>query len=114
MTRIEWKLKKAKLKMRQKKDEILKGRIKKAAVIGGVILAAVISIGANSEQEQEQTQEKVYIVKGGDTLWNITAEHLKETGSNKYILQEMYDICEKNPEVKNGKIYQGQKIILQK
>lgn len=111
MTRIEWKIKKAKFKMRQKKDEILKGRIKKAAVIGGVILAAVISIGANSEPERVQS-EKVYIVKGGDTLWNITAEHLKETGSKKYILQEMYDICEKNPEIKSGRIYPGQKIIL--
>ncbi|MBO6178499.1 MAG: LysM peptidoglycan-binding domain-containing protein [Selenomonadaceae bacterium] len=113
MTKLEWKIAKAQMKMRQKRDAVLKERIKKAAVIGGVVLAAVISIGANNEPEQAQN-EKVYVVKGGDTLWNITAEHLKEEGSNKYILQEMYDICEKNPEIKSGRIYPGQKIILQK
>lgn len=81
-----------------------------AAIVGGVIAVTLLTGFYDGEQ---QLVETVYTVKKGDTLRNISEQHLKlNTGGRRYILEFEEGIVQLNPELweNRGLIYPGQKI----
>ena len=85
------------------------GGMKKIVVGFLLIAAAFLSLGGYSE-EQERV-ETTYIVKSGDTLWDIGETYLeKNTGGRRYILEFIEGIREINPELakRGSDIYPGQ------
>ena len=90
-------------------------------VIVGCALAglAILFAGAASEPWERDTGavlvEETYIVKPGDTLWNIAEEYLqKNTGTRRYILEYKSGIEEMNPWLleRHGMIYPGDRLTL--
>lgn len=57
--------------------------------------------------------EETYVVKAGDTLWDIAEEYVtKNTGTRRYILEYKSGIEELNPWLmeRKGEIYPGDEI----
>lgn len=88
-------------------------------VIVGCALAglAILFAGAAGEPWDNGRNallvEEVYVVKPGDTLWNIAEEYLqKNTGTRRYILEYKSGIEELNPWLmeRHGMIYPGDEI----
>lgn len=89
----------------------------KAAIAGGIVAgAAILLAGACSPQPDGRNTvlvEEVYVVKSGDTLWDIAATYLrKNTGTRRYILEYKSGIEELNPWLleRHGMIYPGDEI----
>ena len=90
-------------------------------VIVGCALAglAILFAGAAGEPWDNGRNavlvEEVYVVKPGDTLWNIAEEYLqKNTGTRRYILEYKSGIEELNPWLieRHGMIYPGDRLTL--
>lgn len=85
------------------------GCMKKIGVGFLLMAAAFFSLGGY-EGEQERV-ETTYVVKSGDTLWDIGETYLeKNTGGRRYILEFIEGIREINPELakRGSDIYPGQ------
>ena len=88
-------------------------------VIAGCCIAgaAILLAGAASEPWNDGRNavlvEEVYVVKSGDTLWDIAETYLrKNTGTKRYILEYKSGIEELNPWLleRHGMIYPGDKL----
>ena len=87
----------------------------KAAVAGGIVAgAAILCAGmATHEDAHAVLVEEVYIVKSGDTLWDIAETYVrKNTGTRRYILEYKSGMEELNPWLldRAGMIYPGDKL----
>ncbi|AOH47466.1 peptidoglycan-binding protein LysM [Selenomonas sp. oral taxon 920] len=74
----------------------------KAALVGGAFIAAAsLFSGAVNPWDDGKNAilvEETYVVKPGDTLWDIAEEYLaKNTGTRRYILEYKEGIYENNP-----------------
>lgn len=89
-------------------------------VIAGCCIAgaAILLAGACSQQETNTAPvlvEEVYVVKPGDTLWDIAETYRrKNTGTRRCILEYKSGIEENNPWLleRHGMIYPGDKLTL--
>ena len=87
-------------------------------VIAGCCIAgaAILLAGACSQQPDGRNAvlvEEIYVVKSGDTLWDIAETYLhKNTGTRRYILEYKSGIEELNPWLleRHGLIYPGDEI----
>ncbi len=83
-----------------------------------IVGAAILLAGAYSPQSDGRNAvlvEEVYVVKSGDTLWNIAETYVaKNTGTRRYILEYKSGIEELNPWLleRHGMIYPGDKLTL--
>ena len=91
----------------------------KAAIAGGIVAgAAILLAGACSPQPDGRNAvlvEEAYIVKSGDTLWDIAETYVrKNTGTRRYILEYKSGIEELNPWLleRHGMIYPGDRLTL--
>lgn len=91
---------------------------KKIIAGGAIALAAILLAGACSQQETNTVPvlvEEVYVVKSGDTLWDIAETYVrKNTGTRRYILEYKSGIEENNPWLleRHGMIYPGDRLTL--
>lgn len=80
--------------------------------------AAILLAGACSPQPDGRNAvlvEEVYVVKPGDTLWNIAETYVrKNTGTRRYILEYKSGIEENNPWLldRHGMIYPGDRLTM--
>ena len=90
----------------------------KAAVAGGIVAGAAILCAGMATQEDGKNAvlvEEVYVVKSGDTLWDIAETYVrKNTGTRRYILEYKSGIEELNPWLleRHGMIYPGDELTL--
>ena len=83
-----------------------------------IALAAILLAGACNPQPDGRSAvlvEEVYVVKSGDTLWDIAETYVaKNTGTRRYILEYKSGIEENNPWLleRHGMIYPGDELIL--
>ena len=87
----------------------------KAAVAGGIVAGAAILCAGMATQEDTHAVlvEEVYVVKSGDTLWDIAERYVaKNTGTKRYILEYKEGMYENNPWLldRDGMIYPGDKL----
>lgn len=89
-------------------------------IIAGCYIAgaAILLAGACSSQPDGRNAvlvEEIYVVKSGDTLWDIAETYLrKNTGTRRYILEYKSGIEELNPWLleRHGMIYPGDELTL--
>ena len=89
-------------------------------IIAGCCIAgaAILLAGACSPQPDGRNAvlvEEVYVVKPGDTLWNIAETYCsKNTGTRRYILEYKEGIYENNPWLvdRKGLICPGDQLVL--
>ena len=89
-------------------------------IIAGCYIAgaAILLAGACSSQPDGRNAvlvEEIYVVKSGDTLWDIAETYLrKNTGTRRYILEYKEGMYENNPWLveRAGMIYPGDKLTL--
>ena len=89
-------------------------------IIAGCCIAgaAILLAGACSPQPDGRNAvlvEEVYVVKSGDTIWDIAETYVrKNTGTRRYILEYKSGIEENNPWLleRHGMIYPGDKLTL--
>lgn len=80
--------------------------------------AAILLAGACNPWDDGKNAvlvEETYVVKAGDTLWDIAEEYLqKNTATRRYILEYKSGIEENNPWLldRHGMIYPGDKLRL--
>ena len=80
--------------------------------------AAILLAGACSPQPDRRNAvlvEEVYVVKSGDTLWDIAETYCsKNTGTRRYILEYKEGIYENNPFLvdRKGLICPGDQLVL--
>ena len=85
-------------------------------IVGGCIVAgaAILCAGmATQEDTHAVLVEEVYVVKSGDTLWDIAERYVaKNTGTRRYILEYKEGMYENNPWLldRDGMIYPGDEI----
>ena len=90
----------------------------KAAVAGGIVAGAAILCAGMATQKDGKNAvlvEEVYVVKSGDTLWDIAETYVrKNTGTRSYILEYMSGIEEIYPWLidRLGMIYPGDRLTL--
>jgi len=90
----------------------------KAAVAGGIVAGAAILCAGMATQKDVKNAvlvEEVYVVKSGDTLWDIAETYVrKNTGTRRYILEYKSGIEENNPWLleRHGMIYPGDRLTL--
>lgn len=89
----------------------------KPVLIGGAFIAAasLLSGAVNPWDDSKNAVlvEEVYVVRPGDTLWNIAEEYVaKNTATRRYILEYKEDIYALNPWIaeRSGLIYPGDEI----
>lgn len=88
----------------------------KSILVGGAFVAtAALCSGAVNPWDDGGAVlvEEVYVVRPGDTLWDIAEEYVaKNTGTRRYILEYKSGIEELNPWLleRKGEIYPGDKI----
>ena len=90
---------------------------KKAVAGAAIALAAILCAGVATHDDGKNAVlvEEVYVVKPGDTLWEIAETYLqKNTGTRRYILEYKSGIEENNPWLleRHGMIYPGDKLTL--
>ena len=91
---------------------------KKIIAGSAIALVAILLAGACSQQETNTVPvlvEEVYVVKSGDTLWDIAETYVrKNTGTRRYILEYKSGIEENNPWLleRHGMIYPGDRLTL--
>lgn len=80
------------------------------AMVLGLILAVILLVGLYDGDQK--LVETTYIVKEGDSLWDISERFLQmNTGGRRYILEFQEGIKELNPELqKDPLVYPGQQI----
>ena len=89
-------------------------------IIAGCCIAgaAILLAGACSPQPDGRNAvfvEEVYLVKSGDTLWDIAETYVrKNTGTRRYILEYKSGIEENNPWLleRHGMIYPGDRLTM--
>ena len=89
-------------------------------VIAGCCIAgaAILLAGACSPQPDGRNAvlvEEVYVVKSGDTIWDIAETYVrKNTGTRRYILEYKSGIEENNPWLleRHGMLYPGDRLTL--
>ena len=89
-------------------------------IIAGCCIAgaAILLAGACSPQPDGRNAvlvEEIYVVKSGDTLWDIAETYVaKNTGTRRYILEYKSGMEELNPWLldRDGMIYPGDKLTL--
>ena len=80
--------------------------------------AAILLAGACNPRDNDKSAvlvEETYVVKAGDTLWDIAETYLrKNTGTRRYILEYKSGIEENNPWLldRHGMIYPGDRLTL--
>ena len=80
--------------------------------------AAILLAGACSPQPDGRNAvlvEEIYVVKSGDTLWDIAETYVrKNTGTRRYILEYKSGIEEPRVQLleRHGMIYPGDKLTL--
>ena len=91
----------------------------KAALVGGAFVAAAsLCSGVCNPWDDGKNAvlvEEIYVVKSGDTLWDIAETYLrKNTGTRRYILEYKSGIEELNPWLleRHGLIYPGDRLTL--
>lgn len=89
----------------------------KAIIAGGIVAGAAILCAGMATQEDTHAVlvEEVYVVKSGDTLWDIAERYVaKNTGTKRYILEYKEGMYENNPWLldRDGMIYPGDKLTL--
>lgn len=89
----------------------------KALIGGGLLVCAICTAGMDMVDERPNAVlvEEVYIVKQGDTLWNICEEYVaKNTGTVRYILEYKSGIEENNPWLvdRGGVLHPGDKLTM--
>ena len=89
----------------------------KHIAIGGAFVgvAALCSGAVNPWDDGNVLVEETYVVKAGDTLWDIAEEYLaKNTGTRRYILEYKEGIYENNPWLvdRKGMICPGDQLTL--
>lgn len=89
----------------------------KALIGGGLLACAVCTAGMAVIEDRADVvlEEETYVVKPGDTLWDISERYLaKNTGTVRYILEYKQGIYENNPWLaeRKGMIYPGDKLTL--
>ena len=89
----------------------------KALIGGGLLVCAVCTAGMDVIEDRADAVlvEEVYVVRPGDTLWDICEEYTrKNTGTRRYILEYKAGMEELNPWLleRKGEIYPGDKITL--
>ena len=90
----------------------------KNVLIGGAfVTAAALCSGAVNPWDDGGAVlvEEVYVVRPGDTLWDIAEEYVtKNTGTRRYILEYKSGIEELNPWLleRHGMIYPGDRLTL--
>jgi len=88
----------------------------KNVLIGGAfVTAAALCSGACNPWDDGGAVlvEETYVVKAGDTLWDIAEEYLtKNTATRRYILEYKSGIEENNPWLleRHGMIYPGDQL----
>ena len=90
---------------------------KKAVAGAAIALAAILCAGAATHDDGKNAVlvEEVYVVKPGDTLWEIAETYLqKNTGTRRYILEYKSGIEELNPWLldRKGMLYPGDRLTL--
>ena len=121
MTDFEWKLAKARRKMKQKRqDSRIVLRLKKAAIGAGLFIVAALSLGAADANPCEvmkeapyELVEEIYTVQKGDTLWTIGEEYMaKNTYGPRYLLEFIEGIKQNNEELvkSHGQVAPGQRL----
>ena len=90
---------------------------KKAVAGAAIALAAILCAGAATHDDGKNAVlvEEIYVVKSGDTLWDIAETYLrKNTGTRRYILEYKSGIEELNPWLleRHGLIYPGDRLTL--
>ena len=90
---------------------------KKAVVGAAIALTAILCAGAATHDGGKNVVlvEEVYVVKSGDTLWDIAETYLrKNTGTRRYILEYKSGIEENNPWLldRHGMIYPGDRLTM--
>lgn len=89
-------------------------------VIAGCCIAgaAILLAGACNpwdDGKEAVLVEETYVVKAGDTLWDIAETYCsKNTGTRRYILEYKEGIYENNPWLvdRKGLIYPGDQLVL--
>ena len=112
MNDFEWGVMKARKRMQRRRDAALICRIKKAAIIAALGMAAALSLGAVDSRPYEFVEE-VYVVQKGDTLWTIGEEYMeKNTYGRRYLPEFVQGIIQENDELveSHGQVEPGQKI----
>ena len=91
----------------------------KKVIVGCCIAgAAILLAGACSPQPDGRNAvlvEEVYVVKSGDTIWDIAETYVrKNTGTRRYILEYKSGIEELNPWLldRKGMLYPGDRLTL--
>lgn len=90
----------------------------KSILVGGAFVAtAALCSGAVNPWDDGGAVlvEETYVVKAGDTLWDIAEEYVaKNTGTVRYILEYKSGIEELNPWLleRGGVIYPGDKLTM--
>ena len=110
MSRFDWGVAKARIRMRQRKERRTLERLKKGLAAMALAGAALIFSGAAPCSEQVLVEDS-YTVTPDDTLWSIGEAFLvKNTGGRRYILEFIEGIKQLNPELveSRGEVYPGQ------
>lgn len=76
-----------------------------ALAVAGTI--AAVGIGAATQPKQEETQEIVYIVQKGDSLWKIAGDFKTDEDD---IREFIHQIKQDNPQLVEKYIQPGQKL----
>ncbi|WP_315451373.1 LysM domain-containing protein [uncultured Selenomonas sp.] len=89
----------------------------KAVAGAAIALAAILCAGAATHDGGKNAVlvEETYVVKSGDTLWDIAETYLaKNTGARRYILEYKEGIYENNPWLveRKGLIQPGDQLVL--
>ena len=89
----------------------------KPVLIGGAFIAAAAlfsgTVNPWNDGRNAVLVEETYVVRPGDTLWNIAEEYVaKNTATRRYILEYKEDIYALNPWLleRRGLIYPGDEI----
>lgn len=71
-------------------------------------ITLAVAVIVNITEKDEPTIQREYVVKNGDTLYSIAAEH----GINDW-QKWAYEVCENNDVKQGGLIYPGQIITIE-
>lgn len=73
-----------------------------------VVLLAIIAVVGSSPFDRDEWQEEIYVVKKGDSLWEIAGRYCPENVDRREWIHEIEDLNE----MESSKIYPGQRLIV--